>query len=231
MKKSKWKKYTFEFLSIFIAVTSAFALTNWNDNRNSRKSEQKILIEIKNGIGIDKQDFKGNIINHKLSLRGNYLFRELLKGKEIPQDSIGLFYTCLFRDYTAIINRTGYESLKETGLKTISNDSLRFQIISLYDYHYGIIEVLDEVNEMQSFENYFAPINSLLYNYMEFDNNGNLSQINNPIELNKNQRKEILSYLWRLENNRKFKLGRYKSIIKVMEKVKDNIENEIKKNS
>ena len=69
MKKRKWKKYIFEFLSIFIAVISAFALTNWNNNLNSRHSEQKILTEIKNGIGIDKQDFGGNIIGHNLSLK------------------------------------------------------------------------------------------------------------------------------------------------------------------
>ncbi|MFT6948871.1 MAG: hypothetical protein ACJARP_003305 [Vicingaceae bacterium] len=231
MKKTKWKKYIFEFLSIFIAVISAFALTNWNDNRNSRQSEQKILIEIKNGIGIDKQDFEGNMFGHNLSLRSNYVFRELIKGKDISQDSIGLFYTSLFRDYTPVINRSGYESLKESGLKTITNDSLRFQIISLYDYYYGIVEILDRVNEMQSFENYFASVNSLLHPYMEFDNNGNLIEITDPKELTNTQRKEVLSYLWRLENNRKFKLGRYKSIIQVMEKVKNNIENEIKNNS
>lgn len=228
MKKIKWKKYTFEFLSIFIAVISAFALTNWNDNRKNKDSEQKILIEIKNGIGVDKQDFEGNITGHHLSLRANRLFRELLEGKEVAQDSIGLFYISLFRDYTPVINRSGYESLKETGLKTITNDSLRFQIISLYDYYYGVIEVLDQVNEMQSFQNYFAPVNSLLHPYMEFDNTGNLTQIVNPKGLSETQRKEILSYLWRLDNNRKFKLGRYKSIIQVMEKVKNNIDREMK---
>jgi hypothetical protein len=84
---------------------------------------------------------------------------------------------------------------------------------------------------MQSFENYFASVNSLLHPYMEFDNNGNLIEITDPKELTNTQRKEVLSYLWRLENNRKFKLGRYKSIIQVMEKVKNNIENEIKNNS
>lgn len=231
MKKTKWKKYTFEFFSIFIALISAFALTNWNDNRNNRQSEEKILIEIRNGIGIDKQDFESNIFGHNLSLRANHLFRELLIGKEIPQDSIALFYTALFRDYTPVFNRSGYESLKETGLKTITNDALRFQIISLYDYSYGVIEILDNVNEMQSFENYFASINSLLHPYMEFDNNGNLIQITNPKGLTKTQRKEILSYLWRLDNNRKFKLGRYNSIIQIMEKVRNNIEEEIANNS
>ena len=58
MKKNKWKKYIIEFLSVFVAVVSAFALTNWNDNRKSSHSEQKILTEIRNGISIDKQDFE-----------------------------------------------------------------------------------------------------------------------------------------------------------------------------
>lgn len=227
MQKLKWKKYIFEFLSIFIAVISAFALTNWNDHKNSRNSEQKILTEIKNGIGIDKQDFEGNIYGHNLSLRAIYKFRELLKGKEISQDSIGVLYISLFRDYTPVINRTGYESLKETGLKTITNDSLRFQIISLYDYYYGIIDILDNVTEMQSFENYFASVNSLLHPYMKFDDTGNLLEITNPEELSRSERKEILSYLWRLENNRKYKLGKYQSIIEIMDNVKTDIENEI----
>ena len=66
---------------------------------------------------------------------------------------------------------------------------------------------------------------------MEFDKNGNLIKITNPKELNEIQRKEILSYLWRLESNRIYKLGKYKSIIQIMEKVKSNIESEIKNNS
>ena len=45
----KLVKYTFEFLSIFIAVISAFALNNWNDNRRDRLAENKILTEIYNG--------------------------------------------------------------------------------------------------------------------------------------------------------------------------------------
>jgi hypothetical protein len=154
-----------------------------------------------------------------------------LKGKKIAKDSIQLFYVSLFRDYTPIINGSGYESLKEAGLKTITNDSLRFQIISLYDYYYGIIEIVDKVYEMQSFENYFDAVNSLLHPYMEFDEQGELIGINYPTALTETEKKEILSYLWRLESNRKYKLAKYKSIIKVMEKVKVNIEHEIKRNS
>lgn len=228
MKKKKWKKYAFEFLSIFIAVVSAFALTNWNDNRNNNDSEQKILTEIKNGISLDNNDFQSNIKGHRFSLRANQVFRELIESKPVGQDSIAFFYTSLFRDYTPLINRSGYESLKESGLKTITNDTLRLQIITLYDYHYGIIEILDNVNEMQSFEHYFASVNELLHPYMEFNNNGDLIKISDPNELTISQRKEILSYLWRLENNRKFKLMRYDSIMEEMKRVKNNIVLELK---
>ena len=44
MKKIKiknWGKYTIEFFSIFIAVVTAFALNNWNDNRKADNSEKK----------------------------------------------------------------------------------------------------------------------------------------------------------------------------------------------
>lgn len=231
MKEGKWKNYLFEFLSIFIAVITAFALSNWNDNANNKHSEQKILTEIRNGIGIDQKDFEGNIVGHNTSLKANKRFRELLVGKTMHEDSIALFYISLFRDYTPVINRSGYESLKSAGLKIIRNDSLRFEIISLYDYYYGILDILDKVNEMQSFNNYFEPINKLLYPYMEFDVNGNLIQITNPVGLTEIERKEILSYLWRLENNRKLKLNRYQTIMKIMIKVKKDIEIELENNS
>ncbi|MCV9389058.1 hypothetical protein [Reichenbachiella ulvae] len=228
MKSTNWKKYAIEFLSVFVAVISAFALSNWNDNRNSEHSELKILTEIKNGIGFDLKDFNSNVGGHKLSLRAIDVFRDLIIGDTVNQDSIGLYYTTLFRDYTPVINRSGYESLKEAGLKTISNDSLRFEIISLYDYYYGIIEILDKVFEMQSFENYFAAVNELLHPYMEFNEAGELILITNPEALTESEKKEILSYLWRLENNRKMKLSRYKLILSEMEKVKERVEDEIR---
>lgn len=50
MKKANWEKIGFEFLSIFIAVTSAFALNNWNENRRDDNAANKILAEISNGL-------------------------------------------------------------------------------------------------------------------------------------------------------------------------------------
>jgi|GEM_PF-288070 hypothetical protein len=230
-KSKYWRKFGLEFLSIFIAVTSAFALNNWNENRISSHSEQKILSEIKNSLKIDAHDFNKNIYGNRWSLKADSIFRSLLNGDKINQDSIALYYTILFRDYIPIVNRSAYESLKANNLKTVENDSLRIQIISLYDYYYSIIEKLEyEVPEMKSYKNYFSRINQLLHPSMQFDSNGELKKIVGINQLNSTEKQEILSYLWRMRNNRKFKLDRYDLILNEMKKLELNIEKELKLN-
>lgn len=78
IKLKNWKKYTLEFLSIFIAVISAFALNNWNDNRKDRESEQKFLIEISNGLTKDLEDVKSNKYGHEIGIKSVDFFKDLL---------------------------------------------------------------------------------------------------------------------------------------------------------
>lgn len=107
----------------------ACALTEWSANRGEKVSENKILGEIKNGINSDYKDFESNLKMHKISKSGVGELRKWVNNQEINNDSIPVYYFLVFRNYSPIINKTGYESLKGTNLKTISNDSLRFQII------------------------------------------------------------------------------------------------------
>lgn len=209
----------------------AFALTEWSANRGEKVSENKILGEIKNGIKSDYKDFESNLKMHKISKSGVGELRKWVNNQEINNDSIPVYYFLVFRNYSPIINKTGYESLKGTNLKTISNDSLRFQIIKLYDYHYNIIEQLENHNEeMQDFKNYFAPINEILSPYMNFDEKGILTGLN-PANLSSTQKKELLSYLWRLEITKMFKILRYEQVLKEIETLEKSLDKELKNNS
>jgi len=38
MEKTNWRKLSFDFLSMFIAVIAAFALNNWNENRRDNEA-------------------------------------------------------------------------------------------------------------------------------------------------------------------------------------------------
>ncbi|MEL7002507.1 MAG: hypothetical protein AAFN93_07200 [Bacteroidota bacterium] len=225
-----WKRYAYEFLSIFIAVTSAFALNNWSANRRDSNSEDKILREIKNGLQLDLQDFDGNKKGHAISIRSGQVFRDLVYGRSVAQDSLPLFYVSLFRDYTPIINLSGYESLKSSGLEILKNDDLRFEIITLYDFYYEIISKLeDDIIEMRSFSNYYHQINDLLYKNMVFDDHGRLKEFSQPLNLSEDEKKEMLSYLWRIEHNRVYKLGRYNLIQERMRVLIQHIDEELEK--
>lgn len=76
MSKLNWKTYAFEFLSIFVAVISAFALTNWDDKRRDRHTEVKILTEIRNGLEKDIKDVQ-ILLSYlwKIELNRNYVQR------------------------------------------------------------------------------------------------------------------------------------------------------------
>ncbi|GAB7087503.1 hypothetical protein [Marinifilum fragile] len=232
MKKIKfdnWRKYGFEFLSIFIAVVSAFALNNWNENRRDALSENKILTEISNGLEKDLSDIKLNENGHRDGISACNFFRKAFTGKNINADSLMYHYLKLTRDFVSIQNIAGYETLKSKGLELINNDSLRLQIITLYEYDYNTLRKLEEeYSEMQFQENYFKDINEELAPHFKIDSLGNVNGIDLPLKIQENKRNKLLIYLWKIQENRNFILEYYSEIEEKIDKVRKNINNEIK---
>ena len=116
MKKNNWKKYTYEFLSVFFAVVFAFLLQSWHEKRKEHKAESKILSEILNGLEKDLGDAKENRKGHEIGIIANHYWRDVLENKPVDFDSIGNMYISLTRDFITIQNNSGYETLKSKGL-------------------------------------------------------------------------------------------------------------------
>lgn len=216
MKKIRignWRKQGFEFLLIFIAVISAFALNNWNENRKTEDSENKILTAIANGLEKDIDDIRSNKRGHKKGISACVYFRKLLTNQEVNPDSLLVQYENLTRTFISIQNVAGYETLKSQGLALVKNDSLRLQIISLYEYDFNALRKLEEeYSEMQFQDNYFKDINNALAPNFQFDDSGNIKGIDLPLDLSENERKILLVYLWKIQNNRNFILTYYSDI-------------------
>jgi hypothetical protein len=226
------KKYIFEFLSIFIAVIAAFALDNWNDNRNNRHAESKILSEIINGLDKDLFDVQLNIEGHKRGVNATAFFRNLIAKKPIATDSLMFHYFHLTRDFVSIQNTSGYETLQSRGLELIQNDSLRTDIISLYEYAYKTLRKLEEeYYEMQFHENYFKEINASLAQNFQFNEDKQIVGIRTPLQLDAQQEKLLLLYLYRIESNRNFILVYYTEIEKTIKALREEIEEELRENS
>lgn len=227
MEKRNWPRYTFEFFSIFIAVISAFALDNWNDNRRDRYAEVKILAEMKNGLQKDMDDIQLNMSGHNAGIAACQYFAKMVDNQAVGQDSFTQHYFTLTRDFISIQNRSGYESLKSMGLNLIRNDSLRLQIISFYEYELNNLEKLEEqYAELQFHTSYFHLINDLLTPFFTFDERGNLV-IKLPLRLSPNEQVKLKSMLWKIKVNRNFILSYYKSVVQKTESLIAHIEQEV----
>jgi len=229
MNMNNWKKYSFEFLSLFIAIISAFALNNWNDNRRNHNAENKILTEIYNGLNKDLEDLRMNESGHKLGIKATIYFKNILSNKLESSDSVMTHYFQLTRDFISIQNTSGYEALKSKGLELIEDDSLRSKIISLYEFDYSILKKLEEeYYESQFQENYFEKINQIIAEDFIVDKNKNIVGINTPLKVSENEEKILLTYLWKIQINRNFILSCYSDVISKTERIRNEIRKEIK---
>mgnify|MGYP006266713401 CR=1 FL=1 len=228
LKKRTWRRYTFEFLSIFVAVISAFALNNWNDNRRDNRAESKILMEILNGLEKDKNDIALNRMGHEQGIRACAFWRRILQGESPGLDTLVRHYVALTRDFTSIQNTSGYETLKSRGFELVDNDSLRSKIISLYEFDYQTLRKLEEeYYELQFQENYFAEINRAVAPHFVYDAQGDIVDMDLPITLPEPERKILLSYLWKIEFNRKFIMYFYDEVNEKIDALQLEIEAEL----
>lgn len=225
----KYSKFGFEFLSILIAVLSAFALNNWNENRKDRSSEVKILSEIYKGLEKDLSDISLNIYGHKLGIDACTFWRSQVIGdKTRSTDSLYMHYKNLTRNFITEQNTSGYENLKSKGLELVRNDSLRYKIISIYEYNYkSVTKLEEEYSGLQFHKIYFTEITRILSPSYIFDTNGKISGIKTPIFLTPNDHNILFTYLDQIQYNRAFALGFYKILEANVASLMDEIQEEL----
>jgi len=223
-----WPALAIEFFSIFIAVTMAFGLDKWNENRRDRLSETKILQEIRHGLALDLLDMEQNIRGHRQGIKACVYFRKMISGGEASPDSLGFHYYAILRDYISIQNASGYESLKSKGLELIENDSLRLHIISLYDFHYQFLEKLEEnYSENQFDKSYFHRINDILTDHMAFDSSGRMTALAQPLPLSSKEKAALHLYVNRIQFNRQFVIKLYFSTKEKIQELIEEIDEDI----
>lgn len=225
---NNWKRYGFEFLTMFIAIVAAFALNNWQENKKDALSENKILTEIFNGLEKDLDDIKANVGGHEAGIAACNYFRKAFAGMEVKPDSFMVHFLSVTRDFTSMQNTAGYETLKSKGLEIIDDDSLRLKVISLYEYDFTTLRKLEEEYfAMQFHENYSKEITTALAPNFSVDDVGNLIGIDIPLKIPKDKRNELLLYLINIQNDRSFALRFYSDIEKKIADVRALIKNEI----
>lgn len=228
-RRIHWGRYFFEFLSIFIGVSLAFAMNKWNEDRRDAQSASKILIEIKNGLEQDKEDMKANIRGHNIGIKANTITKQWVIGQNPIPDSLSIFYKkILLRDFISIQNNSAYESLKSKGLELIGNDSLRMKIIELYDFYYEILDKIEEhYAENQYHNSYFHKINDIVAPYLVYDSEGNFSNVKPLSAISRVEKNKLFMYLEKIKYNREFTIVQYNSVVLKIDSLITHIDQEL----
>lgn len=224
------KKFAFEFLSIFIGIFAAFALDNWNENRKDDNIELKILSEIYKGLSQDMRDIKENELGHHQGLSAAKFFRNLVLNKPVQKDSLAYFNFIVLRDFISIQNVSGYETLKSKGLEIIKNDSLRTELLSLYENDYNTLRKLEEeYAELQFFEHYHQDFDNTITQNLILNDKGDVVDINTPLKLTEREKKILNVNLSKIIYNREFMLHYYGMVKKNITKLQTLIAKELKR--
>ena len=229
-KTGKYLKYAIgEIILVVIGILIALQINNWNENRKENIIENKILVEISKGLKEDLNDIKANMSAHRAGLKACEYYYNMLTNKEVKPDSINYYYGYLTRGYISIQNKSGYESLKSRGLEIIKDDSLRNNIIKLYEQDYPFIMKLEEQDPEGNFhDNYFKEINNHISPNLIFNNYGEIETIKLPLNVSEIEQKKMLSYLWKIKNDRIFILDTYSKVLENLMHLRSNLE-EIKR--
>ncbi len=220
-----WKHYFIEFLSVFVGVTLAFALSTWNEGRRDSIAEHDTMLELREGLKRDRQDLETNLAGHRAGIHACNRFRSWVNGNEIGADSIGQLYHVLVRDFVSVQNKTAYEVLKAKGLELITADSLRAQIVNLYDYELEIVEKLEEhYAATQYFATYAGSVDRIFLDYLVLDAMGKVTALKPSSNLSERDKKELLLILARLESDRSFTAQFYEEVLKAVNRIEAQLE-------
>ena len=146
-KFSKYIIYAIgEILLVVIGILIAFQVNNWNENRKKNNVELQILETIKIDLERTLLDIQNDYELHLRYQNGGNKFQRFLLGEDFPEDSIVHFFNLLSGDQHFFPNSSGYETLKSSGMNTISNDSLRLRITGAYEVGFPRVKEWDESN-------------------------------------------------------------------------------------
>jgi hypothetical protein len=141
--KSKWYRYVIEIIVVIVGILIAYNLEQWSDTRSNKKKEIEILKEFKRSLSADLEEMHHNIRSHEYSIQSSKIILTVIKDDLPYHDSLDacFAYTHAFSTFSGRVGPI--EQLKNTNLAIVSSDSLRLEIISMYDEIYTRIRLVE----------------------------------------------------------------------------------------
>ena len=136
LTENKFSKYLIyaigEIILVVIGILMALQINNWNENRKVQEQETQIYLELKSDLLQTRNDIEKIISQHREIFKLSQNLINDIYNKKPYSDSIYDSFTSSGVDFVIIPKTSAFENLKNIGLNTLSNDSLRIDITNLF---------------------------------------------------------------------------------------------------
>ncbi len=215
---------TGEVFLVVIGILIALQINNWNEERKARNLEHYILSEMLINLKNDLQAFETYIKGNLARQQSQIIISNFLEGEISYHDSLEYHFANIMGGTFSSATQSAYENLKSSGLNLIRNDTIRQEISNLYENRYSFVRDL-EIEYDRRFQSHH------LYQVV-------LEEINTIKMWERAKPRDIKSLL----NHHKFKetlrvsifnrglmINTYKGMKSRIERLIENIENELSK--
>ena len=151
ISENKFNKYILyaigEIFLVLIGILLALAISDWNDARIDKQAEIRTLIELKKGVLIDFDTITVKQAEINKSIADLHFLQSLIKNKDYPYSKeLDTLFGVVYGIRMLSPNSAFYEDLKATGLKLIKDETIRLQIVQLFENNY---KALNWINELE----------------------------------------------------------------------------------
>ena len=143
---SKYLLYAIgEIILVVIGILIALQINNWNEDKNARKIEVKLLEELKEDLIKTKEDLVTDInktVNLAKMTDSIYL---LIHDTSAPKQDFKLQIPASYLTETPLLyaKLSAYKSIEANGINIISNDAIRSKITELYELHLNRVNFIE----------------------------------------------------------------------------------------
>ncbi|NER09993.1 hypothetical protein SAMN06265375_101479 [Muriicola jejuensis] len=133
----KYTRYAIgEILLVVIGILIALQINNWNEERKSELRELSLLRELRTNLETNIQNLESDIVKQRNSIKYfDYILR--LPVDRLPySDSLPRSLSTASYAPDVVLTASAFETFKSEGLDLIKNDSLRREILNLFEVAY-----------------------------------------------------------------------------------------------
>lgn len=140
LSESKFSKYLLyaigEIILVVIGILIALQINNWNETNKLNTRELTLLKELKTNLKINIANLENDIDKQVKSVRSfKYIIN--LPNSNLPySDSIPSYLSDIDYAPDVILVSSAFQTLKSSGLELIQSDSLRIEIVNLFEVDY-----------------------------------------------------------------------------------------------